>query len=112
MRCASETEEVPEFEIRKVMESEQAWKELKDHATTPVRMVNFMMAEPIASKQKSDVLSAVQRMTIKLQRHGYPLLRIHSDRGGEFVNKGFRTFCEARQIYRTTGGSRFTSNKR
>ena len=101
--CASETEEVPEFEIRKVMESEQAWKELKDHATTPVRMVNFMMAEPIASKQKSDVLSAVQRMTIKLQRHGYPLLRIHSDRGGEFVNKGFRTFCEARQIYRTTG---------
>ena len=101
--CASETEEVPEFEIRKVMESKQAWKKLKDHATTPVRMVNFMMAEPIASKQKSDVLSAVQRMTIKLQRHGYPLLRIHSDRGGEFVNKGFRAFCEARQIYRTTG---------
>ena len=95
--------EASEVEVKKVIESEEAWRALKDHATKPVRMINFMMAEPIKSKHKSEVLAATQRMLVRLQHHGYPVLRVHSDRGGEFVNKSFRTFCEARQIYRTTG---------
>ena len=52
---------------------------------------------------KSEVLAATQRMLVRIQHHGYPVPRIHSDRGGEFVNKSFRTFCELRQIHRTTG---------
>ena len=56
----------------------------------------FCAEDPLDDKNQSDVLAAVQRMTVKLQRHGYPLLRIHTDRGGEFFNRAFRSFCEAR----------------
>ena len=75
---------VPEAEVSKVQASEKSWKELTDHLTQPVRMVNFVMAEPVVDKQESTVLSAVQRMLVRLQRQGYPVLRIHSDRAGEF----------------------------
>ena len=95
--------EASEAEVKKVIESEEAWRALKDHATKPVRMINFMVAEPLKSKHKSEVLAATQRIMVRLQHQGYPVVRIHTDRGGEFVNQAFRTFCEARQIYRTTG---------
>ncbi|CAE7705078.1 unnamed protein product [Symbiodinium microadriaticum] len=36
--------EASEVEVKKVIESEEAWRALKDHATKPVRMINFMMA--------------------------------------------------------------------
>ena len=94
---------VLEAEVLKIQASEKSWKELKDHLTQPVRMINFVMVEPIVDKQQTTVLSAVQRMMVRLQRHGYPVLRIHSDRAGEFVNARFRSFCETRLIYRTTG---------
>ncbi|CAE7283226.1 RE2 [Symbiodinium sp. CCMP2592] len=96
--------EASEVEVKKVIESEEAWRALKDHATKPVRMINFMIAEPLKSKKhRSEVLAATQRILVKLQHQGYPVLRLHTDRGGEFVNQSFRTFCEARQIFRTTG---------
>ncbi|CAE7751749.1 RE2 [Symbiodinium sp. CCMP2592] len=95
--------EASEVEVKKVIESEEAWRALKDHATKPVRMINFMIAEPLKSKHRSEVLAATQRILVKLQHQGYPVLRLHTDRGGEFVNQSFRTFCEARQIFRTTG---------
>ena len=94
---------VLEAEVLKIQASEKSWKELKDHLTQPVRMINFVMVEPIVDKQQTTVLSAVQRMMVRLQRHGYPVLRIRSDRAGEFVNARFRSFCETRLIYRTTG---------
>ena len=94
---------VLEAEVLKIQASEKSWKELRDHLTQPVRMINFVMVEPIVDKQQTTVLSAVQRMMVRLQRHGYPVLRIHSDRAGEFVNARFRSFCETRLIYRTTG---------
>ena len=37
--------EASEAEVKKVIESEEAWRALKDHATKPVRMINFMVAE-------------------------------------------------------------------
>ena len=94
---------VLEAEVLKIQASKKSWKELKDHLTQPVRMINFVMVEPIVDKQQTTVLSAVQRMMVRLQRQGYPVLRIHSDRAGEFVNARFRSFCETRLIYRTTG---------
>ena len=86
---------VLEAEVSKTQTSEKSWKELTDHLTQPVRTVNFVMVEPIVDKQQSTVLAAVQRMLVRLQRQGYPVLRIHSDRAGEFVNARFRSFCEA-----------------
>ena len=55
--------EASEAEVKKVIESEEAWRALKDHATKPVRMINFMVAEPLKSKHK---IGSVGRYTTYL----------------------------------------------
>ena len=68
-----------------------------------LKMENLVMAEPLASKKHAAVLEAVAKMVTRIRAAGYPVVRLHSDCGGEFMSKGLRKWCALQSIYKTTG---------
>ena len=64
--------------------------------------LHFPMVIPIFHKGKSSVLRAIQQMYVLLKKHDFPLFRIHTDRGREFVNKELRSYLLARDVYHTS----------
>ena len=62
----------------------------------------FRLCIPLESKKPSVVLQGLNTLYIQLRIHGYPVTRLHSDRGREFEGGGLQQWCNARSIYRTT----------
>ena len=51
----------------------------------PMEVKTFMVAVPLSSKGAREVLAGVHEIYMSLRRHGYPVCRLHTDRGTEFV---------------------------
>ena len=78
-----------------------------------VKMVELVWAEPLSRKTAAETLRAVKRVEAKLALLGLPVVRVHTDGGGEFCNKGFRDWCDNRGFVKSsTGGDDFRSNGR
>ncbi|CAE7948229.1 putative mitochondrial protein [Symbiodinium microadriaticum] len=56
----------------------------------------------MATKSSAEVLAATKDILVQVKRLGLVVQRIHSDRGREFICKGFRALCRDRGIVRTT----------
>ena len=68
----------------------------------PAEVVSFRLAIPTASRQKNEVVEALHQMYIQLRIMGYPVTRLHSDRGPEFLHPWVRDWCRNRNIIQTT----------
>ena len=65
-------------------------------------MVTYRLAVPMASRNGSEVLSALHEIYMQLRIMGYPLTRLHSDRAREFISKNMTEWCRNRNVIRTT----------
>ena len=73
----------------------------------------FRFAIPLEKKTGSIVLQAINELYIQLRVHGYTVVRLHSDRGGEFRGRALNQWCRTRDILRTkTAGMSPQSNGR
>ena len=64
-----------------------AWKEQAEVDHMPrVEMIEWVMVEPVASKSKGDILTAIGRMVASAHAEGFEVARLHSDRGREYHN--------------------------
>ena len=73
----------------------------------------FRFAIPLEKKVGSVVLQAINELYIQLRVHGYTVVRLHSDRGGEFRGRALNQWCRTRDILRTkTAGMSPQSNGR
>ena len=65
----------------------------------------FKLCIPLDSKKPAEVLRGLNSMYLQLRIDGYPVTRLHSDRGREFEGGALREWCTARSIYRTSTAS-------
>ena len=73
----------------------------------------FKLCVPLESKKPGEVLRGLNQIYIQLRIHGYPVTRLHSDRGREYEGGGLDQWRNARSIYRTTtAGASAQSNGR
>ena len=68
----------------------------------PLPALHFPMVIPIFYKGKNSVLRAIQQMYVLIKKHGFPLFRVHTDRGREFVNRELRSYLLARDVFHTS----------
>ena len=67
----------------------------------------FRLCIAMTSKGSKEVLQTINQMYLQLRISGYTVLRVHTDRGGEFRGKLLENWCAVRSIVRsrTAGGS-------
>ncbi|CAJ1396873.1 unnamed protein product [Effrenium voratum] len=68
----------------------------------PHPLKTLYMTVPLKSKDKREVLAAIQEVYIRLRREGHLVLRLHSDKGGEFMSKELASWCRLRDIRKST----------
>ncbi|CAE7254368.1 unnamed protein product, partial [Symbiodinium sp. CCMP2456] len=67
-----------------------------------VSCVEVPFVVTMGSKSSAEVLAATKDILMQVKKLGLAVQRIHSDRGREFICKGFRALCRDRGIVRTT----------
>ena len=60
---------------------------------------------PLQRRTASEVFAGVRSVYLKLRREGFPVVRLHSDRGRELMAPALRTWAEMRDMFITTGES-------
>ena len=78
---------------------DQQWRD-RPLGSVPMVEIPFFVALP--SKHAAAATEAVMQVVTALRALGLPVARLHSDRGGEFVNRSLRLFCLQHCIERTT----------
>ena len=58
----------------------------------------IIQAVPMKSKKSHDVLAAMQELYLRFLRYGYPVYRIHTDSGKEFVNQKTKQWAANRSL--------------
>ena len=66
----------------------------------PLRLI--VKAISLPDKKAKTVLQGLQDIYIQLKREGYPVQRLHTDRGKEFLNHDLKKWCLVREIEKTT----------
>ena len=77
-------------------------KRAKEACGPPRPLKVIVMVVPLPDKRGKTVMEGIQHLYIKLKRQGYPIQRLHSDRGKEFLNHGLRRWCLVREVEKTT----------
>ena len=84
---------------------EKSWEALIGDLTKPVEMETIYMVYPVRARRGGDVMLAVQEAVLRLKLLGFPVARLHSDRGSEFASKGLRKWLLDRDIFHTRSES-------
>ena len=66
----------------------------------PLKLI--VKAVSLPDKKAKTVLQGLQDIYIQLKREGYPVQRLHTDRGKEFLNHDLNKWCLVREIEKTT----------
>lgn len=64
----------------------------------PFRTRTIMQCVPMKSKKAEDVLAAMQELYMRFRRYGYPIFRVHTDSGKEFVNQKTKDWAANRGL--------------
>ena len=96
----SEDEEDPEQRARNER-FRALYKEVGD--VLEYRSLHYMV--PLQRRTASEVFAGVRSVYLKLRREGFPVVRLHSDRGRELMAPALRTWAEMRDMFVTTGES-------
>ena len=89
------------WDVRVAVDQEKWRKEAEQEYLPKVKMVEWMLAEPVTNKSKGEVLTAVGRMVARIHAEGFEVTRHHSDRGKEFHNTSMKAWCAKHKIHRT-----------
>ena len=81
---------------------ERKWKIITEANLEPLQALHFPMVVPVYHKGKRSVLRAIQQMYVLLKKQGFPLFRVHTDRGRELINNELKSYLLARDIYHTS----------
>ena len=88
-------------------------QELEDEGPEGLEVETHWMALPMPTKSIPSVTEAVQEMYLALRADGYPVARMHTDKGREFQNHTLKKWCGNRDIWKTsTAGDNFKANGR
>ncbi|CAJ1424780.1 unnamed protein product [Effrenium voratum] len=88
-------------------------QELEDEGPEGLEVETHWMALPMPTKSIPSVMEAVQEMYLALRADGYPVARMHTDKGREFQNHTLKKWCGNRDIWKTsTAGDNFKANGR
>ncbi|CAE7538500.1 GIP [Symbiodinium sp. CCMP2592] len=109
-----EEEAVPESDYcdpAEIEKENERWKELKAMFKEPIATTTLYFAAPVNNKKAATMLPAVQKIVLDVKALGYPITRLHSDRGGEFRGHLVRRWALAQGMWpTTTSGSESASN--
>ena len=84
---------------------EKSWEAMIGDLTKPVEMDTIYLVYPVRSKRGGDIMLAIQEAVLRLKLLGFPVARLHSDRGSEFASRGLRKWLLERDIYHTRSES-------
>ncbi|CAE7563194.1 GIP [Symbiodinium sp. CCMP2592] len=94
-----------------VADEERKWKELLSTFKEPIKTSTLYFAVPVNNKKAATMLPAVQRIVMDIKALGYPVTRLHTDRGGEFRGNVVRKWALAQGMWpTTTSGSDSAAN--
>ncbi|CAE7610819.1 TY4B-J [Symbiodinium sp. CCMP2456] len=94
------TAEVPEDD-EVLQKDEEQWEKLIGDLVKPVEMETIYMVYPVRSKRGGDAMLAIQEAVLRLKLLGFPVARLHTDRGSEFASRGLRRWLLDHDIYHT-----------
>ena len=98
-----EAEEEYEGADRRDLDRErEEWRKLKQSFKEPLMTETLYFCIPVNSKKALHVLPALQQMVVDIRALGYPVTRIHSDRGGELRGNAVKRWVLGQGILRTT----------
>ncbi|CAE7749536.1 RE1, partial [Symbiodinium sp. CCMP2456] len=95
----SPAEDPEEEEMLK--KDEENWEKIIGDLTQPVELDTIYMVYPIRARRGGDAMLAIQEAVLRLKLWGYPVARLHTDRGSEFASKGLRKWLLDHDIYHT-----------
>ena len=106
----SEEEEDPEAleeetegpSAKDIEKEREEWRKLKASFREPLMSETLYFCVPVNSKKAIHVLPALQQMVIDVRALGYPVVRVHSDRGGELRGNAVKRWVLNQGILRTT----------
>ncbi|CAE7649513.1 unnamed protein product, partial [Symbiodinium necroappetens] len=81
---------------------QEEWKRLKEKFKAPLMTQTLYFCIPMNSKKSMHILPALQQMVVDIRGLGYPVTRIHSDRGGELRSNAIKRWVLNQGIMRTT----------
>ena len=81
---------------------QEEWEKLKEKFKAPLMTETLYFCVPVNSKKSLHVLPALQQMVVDVRGLGYPVTRIHSDRGGELRSNAIKRWVLNQGIMRTT----------
>ncbi|CAE7745152.1 unnamed protein product [Symbiodinium sp. CCMP2592] len=88
---------------REELEKErEEWCKLRESFKAPLMTETLYFCVPVNSKKAVHVLPALQQMVVDVRALGYPVARIHSDRGGELRGNAVKRWILNQGILRTT----------
>ena len=97
-----EDEEVAQEDDKQEDEEEPQEDDQEAEEREDPRLVTYRMAIPLPVKDQKEILSAIQQMYIQLRIHGYHVVRLHTELGGEFRSRSLKQWCRSRDIQLTT----------
>ncbi|CAE7639140.1 unnamed protein product, partial [Symbiodinium necroappetens] len=92
--------EIPEEETV-LQQDEDQWEKLVGDLVQPVEMETIYMVYPIRAKRGGDAMLAIQEAVLRLKLMGFPVARLHTDRGSEYASRGLRRWLLDHDIYHT-----------
>ena len=81
---------------------QEEWERLKAKFKAPLMTETLYFCVPMNSKKSLHILPALQQMVIDIRGLGYPVTRVHSDRGGELRSNAIKRWVLNQGIMRTT----------
>ncbi|CAE7360569.1 GIP [Symbiodinium sp. CCMP2592] len=94
-----------------VEDEKKKWEDLKATFKEPIQTTTLYFAIPVNNKKAATMLPAVQRIVADVKSLGFPVTRMHSDRGGEFRGHLVRKWALAQGMWpTTTSGSDSAAN--
>ncbi|CAE7596997.1 unnamed protein product [Symbiodinium sp. CCMP2592] len=85
-----------------VEDEEKKWADLKTTFKEPIATTTLYFAVPVNNKKAATMLPAVQRIVTDIKALGFPITRLHSDRGGEFRGNLVRKWALSQGMWATT----------
>ncbi|OLP83551.1 Retrovirus-related Pol polyprotein from transposon TNT 1-94 [Symbiodinium microadriaticum] len=97
--------------LDEVEKEKKQWEDLVAMFKQPIATTTLYFAVPVNNKKAATMLPAVQKIVTDVKALGYPVTRIHSDRGGEFRGNLVRKWALASGMWpTTTSGSDSAAN--
>ncbi|CAE7859822.1 unnamed protein product, partial [Symbiodinium microadriaticum] len=95
-------EEISDFSGDELRKEREQWEKLKASFKQPLKTETIYFCVPVNGKKAIYTLPALQQMITEIRALGYPVVRVHSDRGGEFRGNLVKRWLAGQGIMRTT----------